>query len=92
VIGQRDVFQRSEASDGQWIRRFILGHPTRHPQDMGAATPHQAVRAIWLLYQAGLKANLGWLDEDDVRTVQAWLGHQDVTTTMIDTHVLNHGG
>jgi integrase len=50
------------------------------------------VRAIWLLYQAGLKANLGWLDEDDVRTVQAWLGHQDVTTTMIDTHVLNHGG
>jgi site-specific recombinase XerD len=26
-----------------------------------------------------------------VRTVQALLGHRDVTTTMIDWHVLNRG-
>ena len=28
----------------------------------------------------------------DIRTVQEWLGDQDVKTTMIDTHVLNRGG
>jgi site-specific recombinase XerD len=28
----------------------------------------------------------------DIRTIQAWLGHRDVATTMIYTHVLNRGG
>ncbi len=28
----------------------------------------------------------------DIRTVQELVGHQDVTTTMIYTHVLNRGG
>jgi site-specific recombinase XerD len=28
---------------------------------------------------------------DDIRTVQAWRGHQDVKTTMISTHVLHRG-
>jgi site-specific recombinase XerD len=31
-------------------------------------------------------------DGFDIRTVQELPGHEDVSTTMIDTHVLNKGG
>jgi len=31
-------------------------------------------------------------DGYDIRTVQELLGHKDVRTTMIDTHILNRGG
>ena len=47
-----------------------------------AGTPEFASTALEQLVQAGY----------DIRTVQELLGHADVSTTMIYTHVLNKGG
>ena len=37
------------------------------------------------------KASYLWERCQDIRTIQEWLGHNDVKNTMIYTHVLNRG-
>jgi hypothetical protein len=70
AIQMRHMSARTEEAYVGWIRRFIIFHGKRHPDDM--AEP---------------EVESGY----DIRTIQELLGHKDVATTMIYTHVVNRG-
>jgi len=78
AIRHKHYSLRTEEAYVHWIKRFILFHDKRHPKEIGA--PEIAAFLSHLL-EAGY----------DIRTVQELLGHKDVRTTMIYTHVLNRG-
>lgn len=54
-------------------------------RQLSASTQSQAVSALRVLYRELLDRG------QDSRTIQELMGHSDLNTTMIDTHVLNGG-
>ena len=91
ALRSRHYSRRTEQSDCHWFKPFIFFDTKRHPADMAgegmnAFLTHLDCHTFRYSFAPHLLEG-GY----DIRTVQELLGHEDVKTEMIYTHVLNRG-
>ena len=89
-IRHNSMISRQDLIEGEAKIEAFLTH-LAVDKNVAPSTQNQAMNALVFLYKH-IPAQYPLQRGTDIRTIQALLGHKDIATTMIYTHVLQQGG